>query len=241
MLNLLHTAVGLGGPLTGTLVNTAAVLAGSAIGLLVGKGLPARLSDTVMKGMSLCTVFIGITGMLGGQNPLITILSVVLGALIGELCDLDGLLHRFSDRLERRFSRIGNRSPIAEGFITASLLFCVGAMTVVGALQDGLSADHTVLFTKSVMDFISSIIFASALGIGVLLSAGTVLILEGGIALLASLLSPILSTGNTVAEMTVVGSVLILGMGLNIMGVTKLKIMNYVPAIFLPILLCRFL
>jgi len=227
--------------LTGTLVNAATVLAGSLIGLLLGKGIPSRLSDTIMKGLGLITVYIGITGMLDGKNALITILSIVIGAVIGELCDLDGLLIKFSQKLEARFNKGDQKVSVAEGFTSASLLFCVGAMTIVGALQDGLSGNHTLLFTKATMDFVSSIIFASTLGFGVLLAAGSVLVIEGGIALLANLLSPVLNQGNTITEMAVVGSVLILGLGLNILGVTKLKVMNYVPAIFLPILFCHFM
>lgn len=227
--------------LIGTLVNVATVLAGSLIGLLVGKKVPARIGDTVMKGLGLITVFIGITGMFGSENALITILSIVIGAFIGELCDLDGLLNKFSSKLEARFNKGNGTVSIAEGFVSATLLFCVGALTIVGSLQDGLSGDHTLLFTKATMDFVSSIIFASTLGIGVMLAAGSVFVIEGGIALLASLIAPVLNAGNTVTEITVVGSVLILGLGLNILGITKLKVMNYVPAIFLPILFCQFM
>lgn len=228
--------------LTGTLVNTATVIIGSVIGLFLGNLLPERLRDTVMKGLGLCTLFIGITGMLDGGNALITIISVAVGAVIGELCDLDGRLNRFADGLEARFRRNGRGPSIAEGFVTASLVFCVGAMTIVGALNDGLTGNHEMLFTKATLDFVSSMIFASSLGIGVLLAAVSVLVLEGGIACLASLVAPVLQqNASTIPEMTVVGSVLIMGLGLNILGVTKLKVMNYLPAIFLPVLLCLFM
>ena len=229
--------------LVGTLVNTATVLAGSLIGLLLGNILPERLRDTVMKGLGLCTLFIGITGMMGGSNALITIISVAVGALIGELCDLDGHLNRFAERLEKKFQKGKNGGPsLAEGFVTASLVFCVGAMTIVGALNDGLTGNHEMLFTKATLDFVSSMIFASSLGIGVMLAASAVLVIEGGIACLASLVAPLLQqNAATIPEMTIVGSVLIMGLGLNLLGVTKLKVMNYVPAIFLPILLCMFM
>lgn len=228
--------------LTGTLVNTATVICGAVIGLLLGNILPERLRDTVMKGLGLCTIFIGITGMLGGENALITIISVALGAVIGELCDLDGRLNRFAGRLEQKFQKKdGSSVSLAEGFVTASLVFCVGAMTIVGALQGGLTGNHEMLFTKATLDFVSSMIFASSLGVGVLLAAVPVLVIEGGIACLANLMAPLLQSGNTIPEMVVVGSVLIVGLGLNLIGVTKLKVMNYVPAIFLPILLCMFL
>lgn len=229
--------------LTGTIVNTCTVIAGSVLGMLLGNILPERLRDTVMKGLGLCTIFIGITGMFGSENALITIISIAVGAIIGELCDLDGHLNRFANWLESRFKRkeAAGKATIAEGFITASLVFCVGAMTIVGSLNSGLTGDHQMLYTKSTLDFVSSLIFASSLGFGVLLAAGAVFVIQGSIACLASLLAPLLQHGNTITEMVVVGSVLIVGLGLNILGVTKLKIMNYVPAIFLPILLCLFM
>ena len=229
--------------LVGTLVNTCAVIAGALIGLLLGNILPERLRDTIMKGLGLCTIFIGITGMLESSNSLITIFSVAIGAIIGELCDLDGYLNRFSGRLEKKFHANRQGGPsLGEGFTTATLVFCVGAMTVVGALNDGLMGNHEMLFTKSTLDFVSSIVFASSLGIGVMLSAAAVFIIEGGIACLASLISPVLQQNpTTIPEMTVVGSVLIMGLGMNMIGITKLKILNYVPAIFLPILLCLFM
>lgn len=230
--------------LVGTLVNTGTVILGSLLGLMLGNILPERLRDTVMKGLGLCTLFVGIDGMLGGSNSLISIISVAVGAVIGELCDLDGHLNRFAEGLERKFKRgrEGEGPSLAEGFVTASLVFCVGAMTIVGALNDGLTGNHEMLFTKATLDFVSSIIFASSLGIGVMLSAAAIFTIEGGIACLASLVAPILQQNpNTVPEMTVVGSVLIVGISLNLLGVTKLKVMNYVPAIFLPILLCYFM
>lgn len=228
--------------LIGTLVNTGTVIAGSLIGLFLGNILPQRLQDTVMKGLGLCTLFIGITGLMGGENALITVLSMAIGAIIGELLDLDGRLNRFADKLEKRFKRDGAKTSLAEGFVTASLVFCVGAMTIMGALNDGLTGDHTMLFTKATLDFISSIIFASSLGLGVLLAAVAVLVIEGGIACLAGVVAPLLQyDAAVIPEMTVVGSLLIVGLGLNLLGITKLKVMNYLPAIFLPILLCLFM
>ncbi|MCI8808851.1 MAG: DUF554 domain-containing protein [Oscillibacter sp.] len=228
--------------LTGTLVNTATVIAGSLIGMFLGNILPERLRDTVMKGLGLCTFFIGITGMLGGANALITIISIAIGAVIGELCNLDRHLNRFAERLETKFQKKGGNTSLAEGFVTASLVFCVGAMTIVGALNDGLTGNHEILFTKATLDFVSSMIFASSLGIGVLLAGISVFVLEGGIACLASVVAPLLQQNEAIIpEMTVVGSVLIMGLGLNLLGVTKLKIMNYIPSIFLPILLCQFM
>lgn len=227
--------------LIGTIVNTATVILGSLIGMSLGNILPERLRDTVMKGLGMCTMFIGVTGMLGGKNALITIISIAVGAAMGGLLDLDGRLSRFAGKLENKFQKPGEKTSLAEGFVTASLVFCVGTMTIVGALNDGLSGNHEMLFTKAVLDFVSSMIFASSLGIGVLLAAGAVFLIQGSIACLASFVAPLLQQGNTIEEMTVVGSVLILGLGLNLIGVSTLKVMNYVPAIFLPILLCLFM
>ena len=197
------------------------------------------MSDALMKGLALCTLTIGISGALKGQDTLKLILSMVAGTLIGEALDLDGKVHRLGDWVEKRFSKGTGKTSIAEGFVTASLLFCVGAMTIVGSLQSGLTGDHTMLFTKSLLDFVSSMIFASSLGVGVLFSAAFVLAFQGSITLLAGVVSPFLGE-LAIAEMTCVGSVLIIGLGLNMLGLTKLKIMNHLPAIFLPILLCMF-
>ena len=225
----------------GTIVNTIAVVIGAAIGMLVKKGIPERLSDTMMKGIGLCTLFLGISGSLKGQNSLILIISMVVGALIGEGIDLDAKLNRFGSWIESKFkSKDGEKISIAEGFVSASLLFCVGAMTIVGSLQSGLQGDHEMLFNKSMLDFVSSIIFASTMGVGVMLSAAFVFVYQGTITLAAQWGAPFL-TETIIAEMTCVGSVIIIGIALNLLGITKLKVMNYVPAIFIPILLCQFM
>ena len=225
----------------GTIVNTIAVVIGAAIGMLVKKGIPERLSDTMMKGIGLCTLFLGISGSLKGQNSLILIISMVVGALIGEGIDLDAKLNRFGSWIESKFkSKDGEKISIAEGFVSVSLLFCVGAMTIVGSLQSGLQGDHEMLFNKSMLDFVSSIIFASTMGVGVMLSAAFVFVYQGAITLAAQWVAPFL-TDTIIAEMTCVGSVIIIGIALNLLGITKLKVMNYVPAIFIPILLCQFM
>lgn len=222
------------------IINTVAVIVGSIIGLFLKKGIPHRIRNIVMKGLALCTMSIGISGILKGQNTLVLILSMVFGSIIGECLDLDKRLNNFAEKLEKRFKKADKQGSIAEGFVTASLLFCVGAMTIVGSLQAGLTGDYEMLMTKSTLDLISSCIFASALGVGVLLSASFVLIFEGGIVLLAHYVSPYLSD-YVIAEMTCVGSLLIIALGLNILDVTKLKVMNYLPAIFIPIFLCMFM
>lgn len=221
-------------------VNTLAVIVGSIVGMLLKKGIPENIKDAVMKGIGLCTIYIGISGALKGENTLILIISIALGVVIGEICDLDGKLNHFAEKLETRFRKPGDKISIAEGFVTASLLFCVGAMTIVGSLNAGLSGDYEMLFTKSTLDLISSCVFASALGVGVLFAAGFVFVFQGAIVVTAQFAAPYLSD-YAIAEMTCAGSILIMALGLNIIGLTNFKVMNYIPAIFIPIVLCMFM
>lgn len=225
----------------GTIVNCITVALGSLIGLLFHKGIPQRISEQLMKALGLCTLFIGVQGAFKGENALVMILSMVLGVLVGELVDIDRHFTAMMERIEAKFSkkRKGKHS-LAEGFISASLLFCIGSMTLVGAINAGVSGDQTMLYTKATLDLCSSIVFASTLGGGVLLSVAFVAAYQGGITLLAHFAAPLLQTG-TINEMTCVGSLLIIGTGLNLLGITKLKLMNYLPAMFLPLLLCLFL
>jgi len=244
--------------LTGTIINALAVAAGSVAGLLLkwlathfSKALPSgsasigsRLQGIIMQGVALCVLFIGISGSLKGNNTLIAIISMVIGAIIGELLDLDQKMHSLGNWVQRKTSRFvkenSNGPSISEGFVTASLLFCVGAMAIVGSLENGLTGNYDTLKAKSVLDGISSIVFASSLGIGVIFSAVAIFVYQGLISLLASFLSPVLGD-IVIAEMTCVGSLLILALGLNMLNITKIKVMNLVPAIFLPILLCMFM
>ena len=229
--------------LVGTIVNALGVLGGGAVGLaihrLLQKGIPQRYSDRIMQGIGLCTVYIAAGGLLSGSKTLVTILSMVVGAAIGEWLDLDGRIAALSRRLEAKFAREGDNS-FAQGFMTATLLFCVGTMAILGSLDSGLRGDHATLFAKSVMDTISACIFASTLGFGVLFSAVSILLYQGTITLLASVVGPYL-TEAVVAEMNTVGSLLLLGLSLDLLGIQRLKLMNYLPAMFLPILFCLFL
>ena len=225
----------------GTIVNTVAVIIGAALGMVLKKGLPHRMADTLMKGLGLCTLFLGISGSLKGQNSLILIISMVVGSIIGDGIDLEDKINRLGRWLEDKFKGKNSKQvSIAEGFVTASLLFCVGAMAIIGSLQSGLQGNHEILFNKSMLDFVAAIIFASTLGVGVMFAAAFVFVYQGAITILAQWISPFLSE-NVIAEMTCVGSVIIIGLALNMIGITKLKVMNYVPAIFIPIILCRFM
>ena len=220
----------------GTIINSLAIIIGGTIGLFFKKGLPSTLSTNIMNGLALCVLYIGISGSFKSENTLILILSMVIGVMIGEVLDLDKRVGQLGDLIEKKVKRKNDSVSISEGFVTASLLFCVGAMAIVGSIQEGLSGNREMLLTKSMLDGISSIIFSSSLGIGVIFSAGLVLVYQGGITLLASSLAPYL-TDSVVNEMTGVGSLLIIGLALNMLKVTNLKIMNYVPAIFIPVVL----
>ena len=232
--------------LWGSIVNALLVIFGAGVGLLVrkvlgkasGGGALERVSDALMKGMALCVMVIGIMGALETQNIMIVILSVMFGAIIGELLKLQSGVERLGVRLEELSK--GRFGEITQGFVAASLLFCVGSMAIVGALNSGLLGDHTMLYTKSMIDMIAAFALASSLGFGVILSSVFVLVYQGTITLLAVWIAPFLNAA-TIAEMTAVGSLLIIAISLNMLGLTKIKVMNYVPAIFIPILLCLFM
>lgn len=224
----------------GTIVNTIAVIIGGSIGILLKRGLPEKISDTVMKGLALSTLYIGISGALKGQNTMVLIISIVIGAIIGEAVDLDDKLNSLGNFIERKFKYKNKNTSIAEGLVTASLLFCVGAMAVVGSLQSGLTGNNEMLFTKSILDFVAAIIFASSLGVGVIFSSIFIFMYQGTLTLLAQFISPYLGE-IVIAEMTCVGSLLIIALALNMMKVSRFKVMNYVPAIFLPIIIYLFI
>jgi len=221
----------------GVLVNSVAVIIGCGIGLLLGKAVPERVGKLVMNGMALCVIYIGISGALKGQNALVLIISIALGAALGELLDLDARLNRFANNLEKRFQKSGGQMSLAEAFITTTIIMCAGALAVIGPLRAGLSGDNSVIYTKTTIDFIGAIIFSTTMGPGVALTSISLLIYQGFFALAGGLLSPLLSD-YAIAEITCAGSVLLVGLGLNMLGLTKLKIMNLLPAVFMPMLLC---
>ncbi len=224
----------------GAIVNFLSIIAGGIIGLLLKKGIPERISETIVRGVGLCVLLIGIDGVLEGKNALITIISIVIGAMVGELINIDAAINRLAKYTENAINKRGRNVKFANGFVSATLLFAVGAMTIVGSLDSGLTGDNSTLYTKSLLDGISSIVFASSLGIGVLFSSIPILIIQGGITLLAHYIAPLL-TDTIIGEMTCVGSLLIIALALNLLDITKLKVANYLPAIFVPIILCQFM
>lgn len=222
-----------------TIINVLAIVFGSSIGLLFKGGIPEKINDTVVKAMALSVILIGIlqisgvAGKLSSNDILVILFSMAIGAVLGESIDIDKRLINLGAKIEKKLK--GRGGNISQGFVTASLLYCVGAMAIVGALESGLNGNYKTLYAKSVLDGINSIIFTSTLGIGVMLSAISVFLYQGTITLAAGLLSGILVT-SVVSDMTAIGSVLIIAIGLNMLGTAKVKVANLLPAIFLPIL-----
>lgn len=219
----------------GTIVNFFTIFVGGIIGVLLKGGLPKRFTDTIMSGVALCVIYIGISGTLKGENMLLIVISIAVGSLLGELINIDEKLILLGNFIENKAKSFSKNTSISLGFVTASLLFCVGAMAVVGSLESGLLGKYDILFTKSILDGVTALILSSTLGIGVILSAFSVLVYQGLITLAASLLQNILTTP-IVNEMSAVGSLLIIGIGLNMLGITKIKVANMLPAIFIPII-----
>ena len=224
----------------GVLVNVATAVLSGIFGALFKKGIPEKITKAVMIAVGLCVLYIGIDGALKGENTLVLIISMLVGTLIGSLIDIDDKINRLGLFVERKFNKGEKKVSIAEGFVTATLLFCVGSMTVVGSLNAGLRGDNQMLYTKAILDLVSGTVIATSCGIGVAFSGLSVLVIQGGIVLLAQQLNGIL-TAQAIDEMTCVGSVIIIALGLNLVGISKFKVANFMPAIFLAPLVCMIL
>lgn len=230
----------------GTLVNCATIIIGSAIGLLIHSGLSKRFEDTIFSAIGLAVMFIGLGGTLsqllifenGSLNTRYTmmmVLSLVIGSVLGELVDVEERLVNLGDRIKKRTPKKFTGNNFVDGFVTASMLFCVGAMSIVGALEDGLNSNYSILFAKSVLDGISAILLSASLGFGVALSVFPLLIYQGGITLLSQFLQPIL-TDMLIGQISCIGSILIFAIGINLIFGKKIKVGNLLPAILFPII-----
>ena len=243
-------------PFLGTVINFLGVLIFGILGALVKRGIPKRISDAVITGMAICVIYIGIDGMLetapavpegaflsaGLVKVLIMILSMGIGALIGEIIDFDKLVTRLGDTLEEKINRLiykkngdAQRGSFAKGFVSCSMLFCIGAMAVNGSIQDALG-DPTILLAKTVIDSISCFVMATTLGVGCAFSAFLLLLYQGGIAVAGYFLASVIPAA-TISYMSVTGSLIIILIGTNMIGITRVKTANMVPAIFMPLLL----
>ncbi|MBN2544550.1 MAG: DUF554 domain-containing protein [Spirochaetes bacterium] len=217
----------------GTIVNFSAIIIGSVIGLLFNKIIPERFRITIVQGLGLSVIMVGIINGLKSDSLLLIIISIVLGSYIGELLRIEENLEKLGQWLENKFSK--DNSNFIKSFVTSSLIFCVGSMAIVGSLESGLTQDHKTLYVKSLLDGIASIIFASSLGIGVIFSSVIVLIYQGTITITASLLKPYL-TDIVINQMTSIGGIIIIGIGINILEIKKIKVGNMIPSIFIPLI-----
>ena len=219
-------------------INVAAVLVGASLGLLFGSRIKESYTKGIMMAIALCTFVIGVQSAVQTSSIMIVMICLVVGTVIGVALHLDDRMNGASDRIKERLkgTKLGE-GPFAEAFMSTTMLFCVGTMTVIGSIEAGLNHNYDILIAKSIMDFMSSLIFAAALGAGVLLSAVSVLVIQGGIALLASFASPVLTT-EVVTEMSAVGGTLFIGMAINLLGICekRIKVGDMLPGIFLPIL-----
>ncbi|HEY5586187.1 MAG TPA: DUF554 domain-containing protein [Ruminiclostridium sp.] len=227
----------------GTIVNTAAIVTGGILGTVIKSGLPQRYKHIIMQAIGLSVLVVGISGALQGMYKVandgtisrefitVMIFSLVIGSIIGEFINIEDKLDKMGLWIQKKF--IKGESDFAQGFVTASLVYCVGAMAIVGSLEDGLMGNTNTLFAKSILDGVSAIVFAATMGIGVTFSAIPVLVYQGSITLLAGFVKPWLTVG-VISQMSLVGSILILGIGLTMLEIKKIKVGNMLPSIFLP-------
>lgn len=214
--------------MNGSFVNFAAIVVGAFVGTLLRMGIPEKLKNTVLQAMGLVVIYIGIKMSLASKNTLVVVLALAIGAVIGELLDLQGKLDHFGEYLT---SSVGDRyGDVGRGFVTASLMFCIGAMAIVGSIEEGLRGDASILYAKSMIDGIVSVVFAASMGIGVMLSAVPVLLYQGGMTLAAGSLESIVNDA-MLAEIGGTGGILILGIGLNMLKITKIRLANLIPAL----------
>lgn len=220
----------------GTIVNSLAIIAGSLIGLLFSRGIPEKYKEILLSGVSLSVILIGIKSALGSDDVMVVIFSMVFGGLIGEALNIEGGLEKLGKFLEDKMrSASSDTSSFGRGFVTASLVFCVGSMAIVGALESGLTGNHQTLMAKSVLDGVISIVFASTMGLGVMFSSVAVFLYQGAITVAAMLLKNFL-VPETIAQMSSVGGLLIMAIGMNMLKITSIRVGNLIPAIFLPLI-----
>ncbi|MDO4922155.1 MAG: DUF554 domain-containing protein [Phascolarctobacterium sp.] len=217
-------------PGLGTVANCAAIVSGALLGVLFKRGLPEKWQQTMMSGIALCIVLIGVQMALKTNNIIIVIFSIALGSIAGEIVDIEKWMTRLGEKMGAKLGGgdVGVAARIAEGFVSASILFCSGAMAIVGSIQDGLAADHTTLFAKATLDGLIALILSANVGVGVLLSAASVGIYQGSLTLLASVVGALL-TDAMLLEITAAGGVMIMAIGTNMLHITKIRIGNMLP------------
>lgn len=224
----------------GTIVNAVAIFVGAMAGLLLRGGIKEKYKTIVTQGVAMAVLFVGISGALKQMfepeaNPILFIISLVVGGLLGEWIGIEAGLEKLGNWLQSKVRTKKDYGNVSTGFVAASLLFCVGTMAILGPLESGLQGNHAILLAKSTLDGITSVVMASSLGIGVVFSSVSVLLYQGAITLLAFWISPLL-TADMMRELSLVGGIMITAIGLNMLGLTKIKIGNLLPAMFIPII-----
>lgn len=220
----------------GTIVNSIAIICGSVVGLLLSKGIPEKYKEIILSAVSLSVILIGVKSALVTEKMMIVIFSMVIGALLGEFLAIEKRLEDLGQYLEQKMAKASSdTSSFGRGFVTASLVFCVGSMAIVGSLESGLTGNHQTLLAKSVLDGVISIVFASAMGLGVMFSSVAVFLYQGLITMTAMFMKSYL-VPETISQMTSVGGLLIVAIGTNMLKVTNIRVGNLIPAIFLPLL-----
>ena len=223
--------------LLGTIVNAGAIVLGSLIGMLAKKAIPQRMGDLIMTAIPIVVMVLGVQFSIASKNILIVIVSLVIGAIMGELIDIDKKLEVFGNNVQLKMK--GNDSNFSAAFVSTTLIYCVGSMAILGSIESGINGNHTILYTKALMDGISAVFFASTLGAGVLFSSISVFIYQGILTILAGYVSPYLSS-TVVTEMSATGGILLIALAFTILGIKKIKVANLLPAIFLPIVIMLF-
>lgn len=216
----------------GTIVNVIAIFLGCSVGYILKSNFPEKIGNIVMQTLGLASLLIGMQMALKTDNILLMIFSLVIGGIIGEIMGIEKGLEKFGERVKLKFKSNTTSERFVEGFVTASLVYCVGSMAIMGALKEGISGNPDILYTKSLLDGLTSIAFTAAMGIGVLFSVIPVFLYQGGITMLAQLIKDFLSP-EVINEMTAVGGILILGIGLELLEIKKIKIGNLLPAILI--------
>jgi uncharacterized membrane protein YqgA involved in biofilm formation len=215
----------------GPVVNAATIVVCALAGRFLIRGIPERFEELIKKAIGLSIVYMGLRGAADNQRVLLLIMSMVIGAVLGELIDIDRLMNRFGSWTERKLRMSGG--TFAKGFVSASILFCTGSMAIVGSMQSGLQGSHETLFAKSILDGAISLVFAASMGIGVAFSALPVLVYQAGIALAAMAVKDLLKP-EIIREMSAVGSLLVAALGFNFLGVKEIRVANLIPAVFIP-------
>ena len=223
--------------MTGTLINAVAILIGSTIGILLNAKLPERFIKIVFQGIGLFTLFIGVYMAMETENLFLMIISIVLGGIIGEGINIEKFANKFGDRIKNKFK--SNNSGFSEGFVTAFLLFCMGSVSILGSIEEGLGNEPNLLLAKAVMDGVSSIALAAAFGVGVTFSIIPLVIYQGGLTLLAAYFGNYFSE-IIITELTAVGGLMLIGLGINVLGIKQLKILNMIPALIVIVVLVYF-